>query len=300
MKASLSCPSCENSGAKKYQYAEGSILICNKCQLQWTYYCNGFTRADHASELQERARKQFHSFYMKSCSIANPKNYEPYISFFSYIYRLNSRKSLRILDIGCGSGMFMKECLRRGIDVYGVEADSSLESSMPKELKERIIFSRIENVIEFNRSFDVVTFWDSFEHIPESFSVLDSLRSALNPDGMIFLRVNNNYDIANLFARSVSAILPTIGKIFLKICFGFPDHVWNFSETAMVNMLTKKGWNVVKKRICDTPAERFSNNLLIRNAIKIGYIINKCIGGGKIGEYYIVRNDTAHAGIGTK
>ncbi len=234
------------------------------------------------------------SFYMQTESITEPENYDPFSDFFIFIDKLAAGQNLgangyiTILDIGCGNGIFISECLRRGFNVMGVEADQAMINYMPKEVVDRVIFKPIEKIDRFDYSFDVITFWDSFEHLENAFDILDKVRLYVKDNGVVYLRVNNNRDIYNWITQFILKLSPQMGKKkFLKKCFGLPWHRWNFSYEGMRNLLQKKNWRIIHFSPGETPASRFTSNVFIIVHIKCAYIFNKLIRGGKIGNYYI-------------
>jgi 2-polyprenyl-3-methyl-5-hydroxy-6-metoxy-1,4-benzoquinol methylase len=225
---------------------------------------------------------------MSPCSIKDTSSYKPYRDFFTVINANAAKKaSCKILDIGCGNGLFLKECSRRGCNIRGIEASEDLQAVIDPKIIGHIIFKPVE-AVSLHEHFDVITFWDCFEHIPKAFDILEHLRTNLEPHGIIYLRVNNNKDVFNFFAAIMLKIFPAAGKKIFKTCFGFPSHLWNFSREGMANMLKKRKWKIIYSRISDTPASRFTRNLPVVALIQCGYLVNRLIGGGKIGEYYIV------------
>lgn len=188
-----------------------------------------------------------------------------YQDFFKFV-----KGKKKILDVGCGRGVFLRECIKRGHEAIGVEKNKSI----PKDLN--IIFSEIEDV--GLHTFDIITFWDSFEHLKNPFEVINNLKF----NDFIFIHTNNNHDIFN--------IISLLNKNLFKICFGFPEHLWNFSKKSMFDLLHKNGWEIIRFKITETPASRFTDNFILKNLIKLGYLFNKLIKGGKIGEYYIKRH----------
>jgi len=189
--------------------------------------------------------------------------------------------------VGSGNGAFLEECLRQGHDPIGVEPDKSLCDVIPEEALKYVIFKRIEEVDKFDGLFNVITFWDSFEHLDNSFELLNNLKPYLKENGIIYLRVNNNRDITNLLTIFVLSLFPLAGKRMLRVCFGFPGHVWNFSQKGMRNLLVKHGWRIIFWKFNETPVSRFTKNPLLTWLIRSGYLINRLIRQGKIAEYYI-------------
>lgn len=265
-------------------------MLCPNCKLQWAEYNNGFNKPNNASVLHQKAWKDIRAYYMSSNSISSPEHYLPYKSFFKFIKKEKPQGRLRILDIGCGNGMFIKECIRQGYDATGIEIDTSLRSTIAADLLERIIFSPIEEAQIPDSFFDVITFWDSFEHLACGFELLDKLRARLSNNGIIYLRVNNNKDIFNLLTFAMLRIFPGFGKKMLRVCFGFPDHVWNFSKIGISTLLEKRYWKIISSRLSDTPVMRLTKNPFLICTIQLGYLCNKIIGAGKIREYYMTNS----------
>lgn len=281
------CLSCGKNNIDAYHYEEGSILVCGNCGLQWAKYADRFEKTDRLIDPKKGLRGSITGYYMSPGSIAASEQYLPYRSFFNFLETKRPKSSLRILDIGCGNGVFLQECLRLGHDAMGIEADNTLRDVISPSLLSRVIFSPVEKVDTFGQPFDVITFWDSFEHLTDGFELLNRLKGCLKKDGIIYLRVNNNYDIANLLTLFTLRLCPPAGKRMLNLCFGFPRHAWNFSKTGMNNLLTKNGWQITSYRFSDTPASRFTKNEVLRCMIRLAYLFNRMIKGGKIGEYYI-------------
>lgn len=273
-----SCPACESKNIKSYGFAEGSIFSCQSCPLQW---------ARRNPDLFPDIVENPDSLYMKPESISEPAKYRPYVDFFATAEKIIKKNNLRILDVGCGSGVFIKAGIELGHDVKGIERDPQLAHFMPQHIKDRVTFKAAEQLRSDEGLFDIITFWDSFEHIDDPFSVLKTVSQNLAENGIIFLRVNNRRDIYNFLTGFVLNIFPAYGRKVLQGCFNFPDHVWNFSEVPMRRMLAKAGFSVTFFRPDDTPAERLTRNKLLQIIFKTAYLFNKAIGGGKIGEYYL-------------
>lgn len=161
---------------------------------------------------------------------------------------------------------------------------------MPAHIREHVVFKPIEEFVASAHDFNVITFWDSFEHLPQAFQILDTLAGSLVVNGIIFLRVNNTHDIFNIAAKLFTMLAPSVGYRLVKICFNLPQHAWNFSNVALHAMLARHGWIVRDWRFTETPATRLTNSFFMRVMIETAYLVNRAIGGGKIGEYWIAKN----------
>ncbi|WP_158699533.1 class I SAM-dependent methyltransferase [Magnetospirillum gryphiswaldense] len=270
---------------RSFSFVEGVIHVCDQCQLQW---------ADRQASAIEGDTDitGAHSRYMDPDSI-RADSYEPYVTFFATLRRLLGERPLRILDVGCGNGVFMAEAARRGHDVRGIELDERHRAVIAAELLPKVSFKAAEDALpEMDGSFDVIVFWDSFEHIDAPFALLDFVAPRLAAGGLVFARVNNVWDIFNLLTRLTLSLAPsTLGPRLLKTCFNLPQHAWNFSRIGMRKMLEQRGWRVVHDRVTETPASRLFTQPIKKAILRLAYLANLLIGGGKIGEYYFSRSE---------
>jgi 2-polyprenyl-3-methyl-5-hydroxy-6-metoxy-1,4-benzoquinol methylase len=260
-------------------YPQGTIYTCDPCRLQW---------ADRlASAVEGEIDSTGHlDRYMSPESVG--LNYPPYQDFFARLKGRYGDRPLRILDVGCGNGQFIAAALHRGHDAYGVDIDLRTKSLMSDEVVKRVIFAGAEEALPaMDGSFDVVTFWDSFEHMDQPFDLLAPIAPHMAPGGTVFLRVNNTHDIVNLVTKATLALAPALGRKLLKVCFNLPQHAWGFSRPAMTALLARDGWTVSHCRITETPSTRLTGNPLARLAFESAYLVNRMIGGGKIGEYWV-------------
>ncbi len=262
--------------------------MCSDCGLQW-----GKVFQEHKDIVIQNSdyfpQKYLH--YFESTSIGDISTYPPYVDFFNALGGLKDKEKLNILDIGCGSGIFIGECLRRGHDAQGIEANEQMRKHMASNVVAQCHFGLAQDISSLmpsqEKKYDVITFWDSFEHIESSFEILDALRERLTDDGVIYARVNNNRDIYNYLSKFLLNVIPPLGRNIFKKCFGFPYHCWNFSELGMESLLEQHGFKIVKKVVGETPASRLTKNAILVSLIRSAYFANRLIKGGKIGNYYI-------------
>lgn len=279
----ITCPACENAPSKNVEYAEATIHLCSQCGLQWATFKD--TEINLAT---------FNHPYMDPKNL-DVRDYGPYRDFFSTLSKLDARDDLKILDIGSGNGVFIREALQKGYDTWGVENDLTLKPLINDEIKNRIYFKSAEELGDLGETFDVITFWDSFEHIGDPFALLNSLRSLLNKDGFVFIRTNNNHDIYNLVTKGLLWLFPPVGKAMLHGCFHLPYHHWNFNHASLEAMLHTSSWGIIQSRATETPSRRLTRSPVIRLAIEMAYFVNRLIRGGKIGEYFLRPRPSLHS-----
>jgi SAM-dependent methyltransferase len=109
--------------------------------------------------------------------------------FFHLLDReLDGRRDLTALDVGCGAGG-MLEALGRYGRVSGIDTSAELVEVCRARGFERVsVGSAYELPVE-DRSVDLITLFDTIEHIPDDGRALRECRRALVPGGLLFLSV---------------------------------------------------------------------------------------------------------------
>lgn len=97
-------------------------------------------------------------------------------------------KTTSLLDYGCGTGDFLKT-LPKNVSRYGFEISKAAIKSIKNEKQNKINLV-YKNTLIANH-YDVVTMWQSLEHIADPVPVLKLLSSVLNHNGYLYISVPN-------------------------------------------------------------------------------------------------------------
>jgi 2-polyprenyl-3-methyl-5-hydroxy-6-metoxy-1,4-benzoquinol methylase len=107
----------------------------------------------------------------------------------------------KILDVGCGDGLFFHQLLRFG-DVTGVESAESLVSPGGPH-RPRIRVGAFDSRIHLGNNFSLVLMLDVLEHLPDPGSALRYALQLLAPGGTVLITVPafnllwTNHDVIN-------------------------------------------------------------------------------------------------------
>lgn len=105
----------------------------------------------------------------------------------------------RLLDVGCGSGHFLKVAFDHGFDVYGVELNTEMVEFATGDLGlPNIRCGTMDETAYPANFFDAVTLWDVLEHVEQPHRLLVAARRVLKPGGWIFA-YTENFESFNLF-----------------------------------------------------------------------------------------------------
>ncbi|MBI2267344.1 MAG: class I SAM-dependent methyltransferase [Armatimonadetes bacterium] len=138
-----------------------------------------------------------------------------------------------ILDVGCGSGLFLEYFRRQGWNVTGLELSENAAGKARLHIGDDAVrvgdFDRIELP---ESSFDAVVFWHVFEHLPRPRQCLDKVNKILKPGGMLVIAVPDS--------DSAQARMGRNKWFHLDV----PRHVFHYSEKTLLNLLGMHGFQV--------------------------------------------------------
>jgi SAM-dependent methyltransferase len=99
----------------------------------------------------------------------------------------------RLLDFGCGAGLFLALAERRGFDGYGVDlSPDSVAQARTRLASAKVFHGSPMEVGEIAAGgFDVVTMWSVLAHLPRPVEDLSMLRGLLGPDGVLLILTVN-------------------------------------------------------------------------------------------------------------
>jgi 2-polyprenyl-3-methyl-5-hydroxy-6-metoxy-1,4-benzoquinol methylase len=145
-------------------------------------------------------------------------------------------RSGRALDIGCGSGRFLRALRQTGWEVAGLELNDDTATAA-RTVHGLIVETELGAFADI--SFDLITITHVLEHIRDPHQMLVSCARLLKPGGVIAVAVPN---IDSWQARW------TRGNWFH---LDLPRHLWHFSETSLSSALNELGFELIKVRRLD-------------------------------------------------
>ncbi|CAM1334351.1 class I SAM-dependent methyltransferase [Tenacibaculum aestuariivivum] len=186
--------------------------------------------------------KKLENYYISDTYISHTDSNKTIIdSIYQLVkyYTLNQKLKLinsfnteekTILDIGAGTGDFLKICKKDNWIINGIEPSDKARDFASKK---NIILKK--DVTEYNgKLFDVISLWHVLEHIPNLLEYIDILKKLLKPNGVLIIAVPNykSYD-AKYYKEFWAA-------------FDVPRHLWHFSKTSITKLFANSNMNVSK------------------------------------------------------
>jgi len=122
-----------------------------------------------------------------------------------------------LLDIGAGTGAFLKLAKEHGWNAQGVEPNEN--ARLLAAQKELNLNQTIEELS--GNTFDVITLWHVLEHLPDLESTIAKIESLVEPGGILIIAVPNYKSFDARHYKEYWA------------AYDVPRHLWHFSKKSM-------------------------------------------------------------------
>lgn len=138
-----------------------------------------------------------------------------------------SLEGRNLLDLGCGTGDFLKTAKEHGWEITGIEPNQTARN-LANQKTENSVFDSAELPNLPNQSFDIITLWHVLEHLPNLENHLSIFKSLLKPNGSLVVAVPNfkSYD-AQYYKSHWAA-------------YDVPRHLWHFSKASISKLVNKQ------------------------------------------------------------
>ena len=138
----------------------------------------------------------------------------------------------RILDIGCGTGYFLKACKDNQWKVSGIEPDEDARK-LAKSNTNEVINSGLFCCYDESDAFDIVTTWHVVEHIHQLNENIEKISQIMKSKGIFIIAVPN--------ADSLDA------KIYQEnwAAYDVPRHLYHFNQLTIKQLVEKQEFKLI-------------------------------------------------------
>ena len=171
------------------------------------------------SKLNKYLAKEYDQWHSKVYQTGNLERINSIdIDFYNFVLDLLSvkksyrGKKVKILDAGCGKGLFLKEAQKRGLEIYGIDISNVAIKVAKKIVKGNFLVGNTEKLPYQDNSFDYVTCLGSLEHFTHSDIGAKEIARVLKKDGEALIYVPNLMFIGHIYMTGRYGIMPTEGK----------------------------------------------------------------------------------------
>lgn len=186
----------------------------------------------------------------------------------------------RLLDVGCGDGLFLDVMRARGWAVQGLDVSEEVVRHAREVLGVPCAVADVEREALPEGPFDAITMWGVLQLVYAPRDLLDRVRARLEPDGVLGIGVSNIKSTgARLFRGRWRGL-------------GLPRHISHFTPETLERLLDWAGFEVVARRF-ETPRWVIAGSVddglpaprPVRMAAKAGlYLAGRALGGTRYGD----------------
>ncbi len=207
-------------------------MSCGKCQVVF------FTPMPTGEELDFFYNNGYHNNFSKStmvgCSFAENRYAALEALLTAYLPSLIDSPNKSLLDVGCGTGDFLKVAQQAGWHISGTELGQDAVEQATQKLGDCVVLQGDISTLDLPaNAYSLITSYHVIEHLLDPVKKLKQCCRLLSPEGALFVETPNINSIgARIRGSKWSHITP-------------PEHIVYFSPHSLKYALHKAGFNRV-------------------------------------------------------
>lgn len=140
-----------------------------------------------------------------------------------------TKKDFEVLDVGAGTGSFVKFLRSKGWVASGTEPNGKARG-LAKD-KDVDLYATLDEIS--GKKYGILTLWHVLEHFEDLDKGIEKLLDLIREDGTLFIAVPNFKSHDAIYYREFWA------------GYDVPRHLWHFSRKSVDKIFLEKGWTVI-------------------------------------------------------
>ena len=228
----VDCPICGSNNTKdlfiKWGFAHA---VCGKCE-------HIFVRNQlNEKILMKLYDKSLADIFQTERRLANSPLKKYWDKVYTKYSKLYVNKNIKILDVGCGDGQFIKIVKKKfkNENIFGSEFSIHTKELLTKLLGKNFFYkSNLEQIREKKFKFNLITFWGVLEHLKNPLETIKCSKKILDQNGKILILIPN---IKSRAFKILGVSTPTINP---------REHLQFFTENSMKYLAKNSGLKISK------------------------------------------------------
>lgn len=147
-----------------------------------------------------------------------------------------------LLEVGVGEGFFLAKAKEKGWNVTGIDFNDNGVKKFNPELTEKMklgnAFDLLKECCTNNNKFDVCIIQNVLEHVIDPRELLNDLRNLLTKDGIVVVRVPNDYSRTQTRAME-------LGHINNEFWVAPPEHLNYFNTKNLIDFIKSINFHII-------------------------------------------------------
>ncbi|MEE3330851.1 MAG: class I SAM-dependent methyltransferase [Myxococcota bacterium] len=187
------------------------------------------------------------------------------------------KKTGRLLDVGCGTGLFLAVARRRGWETCGIDDCVEATEHARNHFELEVLDGDFSQITERGEQFDVVTMWDIIEHARGPVSLLASAKDVLTPGGVMGISTPNQRNILDIISGAMyrltgGMLIAPLEKIY------FEQHFLYFEPDTLSAVIERAGLEVAFAKRELTDLRRLYLSVPMRLALQTLFAVSRLTG----------------------
>ncbi|MDH5611274.1 MAG: class I SAM-dependent methyltransferase [Gammaproteobacteria bacterium] len=218
-------------------YGKYNLMECNECGLKYIVSEN-FETLDDDSYWDE-VNKKIYSMPNVLNEFKKKQN-----KYLKRMIKL-SPPNKRLLDVGCGNGIFLNNAKLNGFEAAGIEPSRIAVDLCKQQYGFSPTLGYLELDSDLEKNFGALSAWDVIEHVADPKDFLKICHAHLVKGGVFILETPDE----SSWIRGLINIIDSVKKM-LKIGAAsniyYPSHRYYFTHKAMKSVLKNAGFTNIK------------------------------------------------------
>jgi SAM-dependent methyltransferase len=261
------CPLCGAEGADvRYQFRTYAVCACARCAFLYNDRFRGGGGED------ETFSRDY--FLVRHHFLRRVEDYRSDLRLPMYERRLAALEARlgrgRLLDVGPGLGTFLRLARDRGWRVEGVEISEFAVDHVRRTHGIEVFCGGLEAFPAVEQSFDLITFWDSLEHVGRPRQNLETAFRLLRRGGLALLTT----DIFDCLIADVARLIYRLtgGRVAYPVERIYIDrNLSYFTQRSFRGLLSEVGFRELLAEKMEYPLGKIAASSLERVALAAFY-----------------------------
>ncbi len=235
------CPCCGSPQTElKHRLRAFDVHRCAKCTLLFRH---PLPEPESLEEMYEDARYHEGRYFQNSAKAydLDAPEIRIYSAALAELRRL--APAGRLLDVGCGRGVFLDLARSAGFETSGIELSKRHVDWARSQFELDVVAGEFLDSEHTPASFEIVTMWDFLEHVIDPIAVLNRARELLAPQGLLLvftIDANSLFNhIADLLASASGGRIARPLELLYDV-----HHNHYFTRRSLEQLLDNQGFAV--------------------------------------------------------
>jgi SAM-dependent methyltransferase len=212
------CPLCSAEAQRIGRPARFTLFRCPACTHRFAKIPDGF-------DLGKAYSDKYAGFRPDERFLANLRR------IYQEQLRPELPASAAVLDVGCGNGGTLTVARDAGHRPQGIDASAAAVELCQKQGLDAVAADFTTH--DFGHAFDLVTFWDVLEHLPDPLKFLRRAAALAGSSGAVLVKVPGHV----VLSVEIAARLPRLAGAVLQV----PSHLHFFTHESLSQALAAAG-----------------------------------------------------------